>query len=233
MISKQTLYRFEPYLRTLYALGFSGKQHHCPVCEKNLSKFVLLKNNDKLCPKCGSISRVRRLYELLNNGFLMPGIKVLDFSPSRPLYRKLKHRKSIEYLSTDLSGDFIADFQLDITKIDLASDSIDLSICYHILEHIIDDKAAINELYRILRSGGNAIVQTPFKEGEIYEDFSITSPEERERHFGQDDHVRIYSVKGLKTRLEAAGFQVSVRTYAENYLKGLQGNETVLILTKP
>jgi len=233
-ISPQQLVKHEVFLRQVYALQYNGNKHQCTVCNKKLSKFLTLPNNDLICPKCGSLSRDRRLFTIITEGYLKPQIKVLDFSPSRCLARKLKSDKTIEYISTDLSGKFIADFSFDITKIDLPSNSIDLIICYHILEHIDNDKLAMSELWRILKPGGHAIIQTPFKEGDgVYEDFSITNPKDREIHFGQDDHVRIYSVQGLKERLQLANFEVTATTYKANLYNGLRDNETVFIVKKP
>ena len=64
---------------------------------------------------------------------------ILDFSPSRCFNRKMKSLKNINYFSTDLSGNFLADYKYDITKIDCETEKFDLIICYHILEHIIED----------------------------------------------------------------------------------------------
>jgi hypothetical protein len=49
-----------------------------------------------------------------------------------------------------------------------------------------------------LKPQGKCFIQTPFKEGKIYEDRSKQSKEERKQYFGQEDHVRIYSIFGLK-----------------------------------
>jgi hypothetical protein len=78
-------------------------------------------------------------------------------------------------------------------------------------------------------------MQTPFKTGAIYEDNHINTPAAREIHFGQRDHVRIYSVEGLKSRLEAAGFQTEVRNFqeAQDNRPGFSQQETVLIARKP
>lgn len=233
LISPKQLMKHEVFLRKLYALPYSGSKHQCTICTKKLSSFLQLPNNDLLCPQCGSLSRDRRLWAILNTGFLKDNVTVLDFSPSRSLARKMKKIRNINYMSTDLSGNFIADFQYDITNIDIDADSIDLIVCYHVLEHITDDRKAMAELYRVLKPGGRAIIQTPFKEGDIYEDLSITSPSEREIHFGQDDHVRIYSVSGLKNRLEQAGFIAEVTVYPADVYHGLTANETVFTLTKP
>jgi len=233
LISNEQLVKHEVFLRGMFALLYSGSRHQCTICNKKLRTFLQLSNHDLLCPKCGSLARDRRLWTILNENYIKRGISVLDFSPSRPLARKMKSIAGIKYISTDLSGNFIADFQYDITKLALNDNNIDLIICYHILEHITDDATAMAELYRVLKPGGHVLVQTPFKEGDIYEDYSIISPDQREIHFGQDDHVRYYSVSGLKERLENTGFEVVTKTYNANEYNGLKANETVFIITKP
>src|SRR5690606_20358399 len=166
-----------------------------------------------LCPFCGSRSRTRRLYSYLNEKDLIRG-KVLHFSPSRSVYRLLKKKTEITYFSTDFEDEFLADYRYDITQIPLENNFFDLIICYHILEHIEDDKKAMEELCRVLKPSGTCIIQTPYKEGSIYEDFSKKTPEERLEAFGQEDHVRIYSVEGLQKRLIENGFQnVEIKTF--------------------
>jgi hypothetical protein len=51
-----------------------------------------------------------------------------------------------------------------------------------------------------------------------YEDWSITSPEEREKHFWQYDHVRLYGTNYPK-RLAEAGFTVEIVDYSEELPK--------------
>ena len=48
---------------------------------------------------------------------------------------------------------------------------------------------------------------------QTYEDFSITDPAERERVFGQNDHVRIYAMDYVD-RLKRAGFEVQVCSHS-------------------
>lgn len=199
----------------------------------NLKKFVPTIHTDFLCPNCGSLQRNRRLWSLLQTEFLAPNSTVLDFSPSRCLYRKLKKYPNIQYQSTDLSGDFIADNQFDITDLKIANATFDLVICYHILEHITDDIQAMRELYRVMKPGAKALVQTPFKEGGIYENYSITAEKDRLHHFGQEDHVRIYSISGLKERLERCGFLVEIRThFLDDNMFQFDKNETILVVSK-
>lgn len=232
IISKKTLFRIEPYLRNLYSFGKSGNNHKCTVCDFELKKWTRIQSGDNLCPKCGSLSRDRRLWKLISETYLKVQITVLDFSPSRSLFRKWKKAKNINYIASDLSGDFISDVKFDIINISQADETYDLILCYHILEHVIEDSKAIEELFRVLKPNGTILIQTPFKDGEIYEDYTITSEEERLIHFGQEDHVRIYSINGLKGRLEKIGFKVEVKQFDEDSYSGFTQNETVLIARK-
>lgn len=233
IIPKRTLFKYEPQIRFILYQFYKRNNFQCNICDKGLRKFIP-HHEDKLCPNCGSLSRTRRLWTILQTEFLKEGTKILDFSPSRSLYRVLKKRFSIAYSSTDLSGDFLSDYHYDITRIDSQNETYDVIICYHILEHIENDSLAMRELWRVTKNGGCCIIQTPFKDGSIYEDNSIKSPKERLKHFGQKDHVRIYSVNGLKQRLTDIGFRVEIREYHEEIDNtfGYQTNEIVLICTK-
>lgn len=234
IISRKFIFEKEETLRSWYSIFYIGNKYECNICHKKLRKFIKLSNRDSLCPNCGSLKRNRRLWSLLETELLIPNGSILDFSPSRCLYRKLKKLKTINYKSTDLSGDFIADHQFDITNLEIADNSLDLIICYHILEHINDDVKAMEELFRVMKPGGKALIQTPYKDGDIYEDNSIVSNEERLTHFGQEDHVRIYSVSGLTQRLESCGFMVEIiadSSTENNY--NFDEKETIIVSTKP
>ena len=93
----------------------------------------------------------------------------------------------------------------------------------------------MQELYRITKSGGVCIIQTPFKEGDIYEDTSLKSEAERLIHFGQKDHVRIYSIEGLMRRLSTTGFNPTENNYKEsiNNRHGFKTLETIIVAKKP
>ncbi|WP_194765866.1 class I SAM-dependent methyltransferase [Tamlana sp. I1] len=234
LIPNKFLIKNELLFRNVFSFFYIGKNHECQICNNTLKAFVPLNENDLICPCCGSLSRNRRLWALIKNDANING-KILHFSPSRSLFRKLKQAYKSNYFSSDFESEFIADYKFDITQINQENHTFDLIICYHILEHILDDQKAMNELYRVLKPGGTIYIQTPFKTGEIYEDASIVLPEEREKHFGQNDHVRIYSVKGLTNRLENSGFKVNVKTYnkeQDDFYFGLKSPETVLIASK-
>ena len=229
ILSKKLLYKCEPILRTILFIFYKGENYNCKVCNKKLKSFIQ-NNNDILCPNCGSSSRDRRLVKILEEEYLISEIAILDFSPSRSVYRKLKKICPINYESSDLSGDFLADYKYNITEINVKANKYDLIICYHVLEHVVDDNKAISELYRVLKNDGACLIQTPFKSGDIFEDYSINTDEGRLKYFGQRDHVRIYSLTGLKERLYNHGFKIEVMKFIEerdNYY-GFSNQEYVL-----
>jgi len=234
LLPKRVLYKYEPGFRFLLYQFYKGTAFQCNICNKKLRKFIQTEGGDRLCPACGGLSRTRRLFHILNTGFLNKGISILDFSPSRCLYRILKNPPNIQYISSDLSGDFLSDFQYDITDIEVENDTYDLIICYHVLEHIANDSQAMKEMFRVLKKGGTCLIQTPFKEGDIYEDPAVIKEQEKLIHFGQRDHVRIYSAEGLKDRLVQCGFQVTIKhfTESESNTFGFKTQECVLICIK-
>ena len=98
----------------------------------------------------------------------------------------------------------------------------DLIICNHVLEHIEDDKSALNEMYRILKYNGISILQVPInvKRENTFEDLSIKSKIQREKYFGQYDHVREYGLD-FKDRVEQAGFKVEMINYSKKISQDL------------
>ncbi len=72
------------------------------------------------------------------------------------------------------------------------------------------DRRAIREIHRVLSPEGCAILTVPQKDhlAKTYDDPSIIDPDEREKAFGQPDHLRIYG-NDFPATLESAGFQVS------------------------
>src|SRR5690606_28061703 len=207
------------------------KKHECTVCGRGPKNGMQIPDGDLLCPFCGGRFRTRRLSNFVIQKDFLHG-RILHCSPSQSLYRKVNKITAVDYFQHAYEDEFIADYRYDITDIPLENDYFDVIICYHILEHIEDDKKAMKELFRVLKPNGSCVIQTPFKEGEIYEDFSIRNPKERLFAFGQEDHVRIYSVNALQKRLLDNDFHsVEIKTFPSEERYGLM-EETVLIAKK-
>lgn len=167
------------------------------------------------CPNCGARDRTRLLWLYLEDktNLLSDRLRVLHFAPERILQKRLESQPNLDYVSSDLERRR-AMVKADITDLPFPDASFDVILCSHVLEHVVDDRKAMRELYRVLRTGGWAIVMVPMssRRGETFEDPTIVAAEDRERVFGQADHVRIYG-QDFKARLEEAGFTVRVEDY--------------------
>lgn len=165
------------------------------------------------CSFCGSSDR-DRLYALYFDKRVKENenkYKLLDIAPSKPLSSFLKSCSNIEVRTADLYMEGVDD-NVDITNMaNYADERFDIFICSHVLEHVEDDIAAMKELFRVLAKGGWGIAMVPIDLAlkEVYENPAITDEAGRWKHFGQNDHVRMYSKEGFIERLESAGFTVS------------------------
>jgi SAM-dependent methyltransferase len=167
------------------------------------------------CPNCGARDRQRYLWLYLERktNLLVDRLRVLHFAPERIFEEWLESRPNLDYVSTDLERER-ATVKADITDLPFPDDSFDVLLCSHVLEHVVDDRKAMRELYRVLRPSGWALVLVPidFIRSETFEDPAVVAPAERERLFGQDDHVRVYG-RDFPARLEEAGFTVRVEDF--------------------
>jgi len=223
---------------------FKGDAVKCSCCKKKHSRFLpygkVNRREFAMCPWCLALERHRLIYlylEQKTNLYKEP-IKLLHFAPEHQLQERFLQEKNIDYLSCDLDMPTAMDKQ-DITSLTYEDNRFDAIICNHVLEHIPNDAKAMEELYRVLKPNGWAILQTPMLSDLVSrEDFSITDPKERERVFGQNDHVRIYGMD-KKQRLENAGFQVLVDDFVrsnfsekERSYLGLEEFEDVWLVKK-
>jgi predicted SAM-dependent methyltransferase len=169
------------------------------------------------CPVCLSHSRtrlvVRYIFEKLEINTLC--LCVLHIAPELGIYLAMHKMGNIDYTPADFSIERYANSfrieQMDITKIHYDLNSFYVIICNYVLEHIENDGLAMAELLRVLKPGGWAILQVPIskKLTQTYENPNIVDPAERERHFGQNDHVRVYAMDYVE-RLSNVGFSVEV-----------------------
>jgi 2-polyprenyl-3-methyl-5-hydroxy-6-metoxy-1,4-benzoquinol methylase len=138
---------------------------------------------------------------------------MLHIAPEPIFARMFQTLPALRYFTADLNSQS-ASVKLDITNVAYKDSLFDVILCNHVLEHVEDDRKAMRELWRVLRPGGWAILNSPIdpERADTFEDWSITSPVDRERAFGQRDHVRLYG-RDYKERLQKAGFAVKVDRY--------------------
>jgi SAM-dependent methyltransferase len=193
---------------------YAGTQRYCPCCGSHLRRFKpfgLVRRPDALCPVCFSLDRHRLIFlYLTDRTTLFDGRRkrLLHIAPEPQLARLFRQVPSIDYLSGDLDGSRAME-TMDVMDIRHEEGSFDVIYCSHVLEHVPDDRRAMRELYRVLAPSGWAILQVPIDAEQTYEDPTVEDPGERERLFGQDNHLRRYG-PDYADRLRDAGFSVSV-----------------------
>jgi SAM-dependent methyltransferase len=210
LFGEETMWRIS-YAR--YALSRAAKirihPRECNVCGYRgyfhpLGRTI---RPEARCPRCGSVERHRLLKLWLDQTpDALAGKAVLHFAAEPGIARLLKPLAS-RYVTADIRPGY--DLALNIEGIDLPDMSFDAVICFHVLEHV-DDRKALAELFRVLRPGGLLLLMFPVAAGwaKTYEDAAITDAVDREIHFGQSDHVRIFGADA-GDRIRSAGFSLT------------------------
>ena len=243
-------------LGPIAALWYRGREFECVVCGGTFRTFRLAETS---CPRCGALDRTRLLCIYLEHHreLLPERTRLLHFAPEYGLQRWLRARPGVEFRSADLDSP-LADDKVDITDMPYEDASFDAVLCSHVLEHVSDDRAAIREIYRVLRPGGWAILMVPFattaqhirrppneranhrspRLEHTIEDPTVTDPSERTRLFGQFDHVRLYGMD-FPARVEEAGFEVREDRFVGRlpadlvHRARLNADDDIYLCTKP
>lgn len=214
-LPRPLLIRLSYPFKLVAPLIYKGNNVSCPVCEKSFSKFLsygsaVAHRENVLCPYDLTLERHRLMWLYLKNesDFFQKRKKVLHIAPEQCFHAKFKSMENLDYTTGDLVSP-IADLHFDLHNIPLENDLFDVVFCNHVLEHVDDAMQCMQELYRVMKPGGWGIMQVPqdFNRETTYEDPSITEPSEREKHFWQKDHVRLFG-KDYPQWLEKAGFKV-------------------------
>ncbi|HCE55340.1 MAG TPA: SAM-dependent methyltransferase [Lutibacter sp.] len=220
-IPRPILIKVSYWVSPFLAIYLKGSRFTDPIDNKSFRNFLPYgygkQRKNALAPSTLSLERHRLLWLYLKNetDFFTASKKVLHIAPEQCFLKRFKNLKNLDYLTADLYSP-IADVKADICDLPFEENIFDIVFCNHVLEHIEDDQKAMSELYRVLKPGGMGIFQIPqdLSREKTYEDFSITNPEDRAKHFGQYDHVRVYG-KDYFNRLRAVGFLVEEVNYSE------------------
>ena len=243
-IPRPMLINLSIFLRPLIYQFFKGNNFTDPIDGKSYRKFLPYgygkQRENALSPGTLSLERHRQMWLYLQNetDFFTKNYKVLHIAPEQEFLRKFKKMKNLDYTSADLFSP-IVDVKADILDLPFEDESFDVIFCNHVLEHIEDDRKAMSELYRVMKKGGWGILQVPMKNSleKTYEDFTIKDPKERQKHFGQYDHVRWYGMDYFD-RLKAVGFIAEANFYSQKFSDadikkfGLNRNEILPIVRK-
>lgn len=231
IIPKTIKVKYKAYIKRQVAKQIVGDNVFCPICEsyfKYFASFGLSDRKNARCHNCNSLERHRLLYLYmkvrLNFFNLNKNLTVLHFAPEKFFYNIFSNNNMIDYVPCDLEPEIYnykgltEVVKVDITQVPYDDETFDFIICNQVLEHVSNDSLAMRELFRVMKKGGSGIFQVPidYNSDKTYEDFSITLPKEREKAFGQHNHVRWYG-KDYTKRLEKVGFKVTEDDYIKSF----------------
>lgn len=213
---------------------FKGDNVFCVICKSTFRIFAphgIVQRQNARCLFCHSLERHRLLWKFLNektNFSTGRNLKVLHFAPEIALHYFFSRMQNLRYTPCDIAperypfNDEPKVEKVDITAVPFKDNTFDVILCSHVLEHIPNDHLAMTELYRVLKMDGWGILQVPIDQDRqnTYEDMTITTPEERERAFGQYDHVRSYGDQDYRARLTKVGFDVRPDFYVKSFNEG-------------
>ncbi len=158
------------------------------------------------CPLCRAHERhrfftlyLKRIPPLfLNEG--QQRKKILHFAPEHHFRKILRKSGNLHLFSTDYTPEALSAvepprFVADIHNLPIKDGEFEGIVCLHVLEHVFDDRKALDELARILSIGGELLLMVPFMmdQKETIE-YGVPRPD-------IFDHVRGYSPLDFKERL--------------------------------
>ncbi|MFC2125377.1 class I SAM-dependent methyltransferase [Bacteroidota bacterium] len=223
-VPRKYLQLFSHIIAKGLSVFYIGRNVECPVCGSNYRKFLPYgrksPRSNALCPNCLSLERHRLMWLYLKEktDFLTKKLKVLHIAPELCFINRFEAMGNLDYVTADLESP-LAKVKMDIHDIPFDQNTFNVVFCNHVMEHVNDDIKAMSEIYRVLKPSGWAIIQIPFigtVPDTTFEDPSITNPKQREKVYGQSDHVRLYGWD-YPDRLRKAGFMVK----EDNYVKEL------------
>lgn len=235
-------------------LKLYGKKH-CIVCENNPNEFLAYGLKEEIfkrhhiigggyrenciCPCCKVNDRERWIYYVLQKKLSVNewSGRVLHFAPEKKITDYIRQNQSIDYYTCDIvSGR--AMHVVDITDIPFKENTFDYIISNHVIEHIENEKKAVSEIKRVLKSNGKWIFSFPIcTDMKTYENDDVVLPEDRLKEYGQEDHVRLYG-HDYKERFENYGLKIKIfsperEMSNQDILKyGFIKDDVILVATK-
>lgn len=222
-IPRPWLIKVSYLVRPIIAFSLKGDRFTDPIDGKNFRKFLPYgydkQRENALSPSTLSLERHRLMWLFLRDETTFftsnKKLKTLHIAPEQCFLDIFRKQENLEYTTSDLESP-IADVKADICDLPFKDNSFDVVFCNHVLEHITDDKKAMQELFRVMKRGGFGVFQIPqdLLRETTFEDNSITDKKERAEIFGQYDHVRIYG-KDYFNKLRSIGFKVDEIDYTQ------------------
>lgn len=187
---------------------------HCPACGRDVVGFFRYgERADWGCPACLASPRERLINYLIGTGVLaLPsGGAVLHIAPGEASLVDRFREAAGDYVPADLdpSRYRVAGIRrVDLMDLDERG-RFDLFYASHVMEHVPDDAQVLREIFAALKPGGEAWLIVPLWNRPTEDGTPGMTARQREKRFGQWDHVRHYGLD-FADRIRAAGFAVDL-----------------------
>ncbi len=200
-------------LRLRATLG-QRADRHCPACDGDVVGFFRYGDNGAWgCPLCAASPRERLINHLLDTGALTLPDRgaILHMAPNEASLERRFRAAASDYSPADLDpARYSVSGMVRVDLMALAEDArYDLFYASHVMEHVPDDAQVFANIFRALKPGGEAWLVVPLWDKPTIDGSFAIPPRERERLFGQWDHVRQYGLD-FADRIRAAGFAVDL-----------------------
>ncbi len=184
-----------------------------------------------LLEKVGDMALKRRAHSVIESLDLQKGKKILDVGCGDGFYLyllsnlgvKLKlvgidlEVRGLRSAKRNLRKKSITFIQADLMKrLPFASSSFDNIIMSEVAEHLLDDVKGLKEVYRILKQGGKLLLTVPCQSYPLlWDPVNWILEHLFKTHIKSgfwagiwNQHVRLYSLRGINTVLESSGFSI-------------------------
>ena len=218
-IPRKYLQLVSHFFLRIMAVFYRGNQVTCNVCDHSFRKFLPYGRRGRdnaLCPNCLALERHRLMWLFLQQetNFFTDKLKVLHIAPELCFIDRMEAMKNLDYITADIESP-LAKVKMDVHQIPFEDNTFDVVFCNHVMEHVDDDILACSEINRVLKPNGWGIIQSPVYDiPETIEDKTINDAAEREKLFGQRDHVRKYGHDYAK-RLSQSGLDVQENLFVK------------------
>lgn len=125
---------------------------------------------------------------------VLPYVKgrVLDLGAGTAKYKEIIIKNAVEYIACDLKDGKNVDVICDVANLTFPQESFDTVISNQVFEHVDNPFTVTQEIKKVLKTGGNAIITAPFM-------FPF--------HADPKDNFR-FSCEGLEEIFKSSGFEI-------------------------
>lgn len=200
----------EVFANALCAVGLLKPRCECEFCGWTGYHFIALYYVDcyhaeAFCPACRLLDRYRTLVHFVRTSewgreVKQRQLRVLDVAPTETSGDMLRQEFGAgEVVGFDIENPW-ATVLGDLQRMEFASESFDLILCYEVLDYIPRDDVGILEMFRVLKPGGSVLLQVGF-DPDLEKTIEYAKPD-------PDDsgHIRRYG-RDLFEKFRAAGFE--------------------------